>query len=113
VVAGHPSPYLLHPNGKYDLVGHAQLLLGVLPDVPYRADTVLLAPGETLICLTDGVTERRRDGRVLGEHDLVDLFAHCAQVSAGAAAAAIARTVVDYAPAAPRDDMAVLVLRVS
>jgi serine phosphatase RsbU (regulator of sigma subunit)/anti-sigma regulatory factor (Ser/Thr protein kinase) len=113
VVAGHPSPYLLHPNGKYELVGHAQLLLGVRPDVPYRSDTVLLAPGETLICLTDGVTERRRDGRVLGEHDLVDLFAHCAGVSAGAAATAIARAVVDYAPTAPRDDMAVLVLRVS
>jgi serine phosphatase RsbU (regulator of sigma subunit)/anti-sigma regulatory factor (Ser/Thr protein kinase) len=112
VVAGHPSPYLLHPNGKYDLVGRAQLLLGVRPDVPYRADTVLLAPGETLVCLTDGVTERRRDGRVLGEHDLVDLFAHCAGLSAAAAAAAIARTVVDYAPTPPRDDMAVLVLRV-
>jgi serine phosphatase RsbU (regulator of sigma subunit)/anti-sigma regulatory factor (Ser/Thr protein kinase) len=112
VVAGHPAPYLLHPNGKYDLVGHPQLLLGVRPDVPYRADSVLLAPGEALICLTDGVTERRRDGRVLGEHDLVDLFAHCATVSAGAAAAAIARTVVEYAPTPPRDDMAVLVLRV-
>jgi serine phosphatase RsbU (regulator of sigma subunit)/anti-sigma regulatory factor (Ser/Thr protein kinase) len=112
VVAGHPSPYLLHPNGRYELVGHPQLLLGVRPDVPYRADSVLLAPGEALICLTDGVTERRRDGRVLGEHDLVDLFAHCATLSAGAAAATIARTVVEYAPTPPRDDMAVLVLRV-
>jgi serine phosphatase RsbU (regulator of sigma subunit)/anti-sigma regulatory factor (Ser/Thr protein kinase) len=110
VVAGHPLPYLLSP-GRADQVGTPQPLLGVLEHVPYRADTILLAPGETLLCLTDGVTERRGDGRILGEDDLHPLLVRCAGMSASAVAAAIQRAVLDYAATPPRDDMAVLVLR--
>jgi serine phosphatase RsbU (regulator of sigma subunit)/anti-sigma regulatory factor (Ser/Thr protein kinase) len=110
VVAGHPLPYLLSP-GRADQVGTPQPLLGVLEHVPYQADTILLAPGETLLCLTDGVSERRRNGRILGENDLHPLLVRWAGMSASAIAAAVQRAVVDYAPEPPRDDMAVLVLR--
>jgi len=110
VIAGHPPPYLLRP-GHADPVGTPQPLLGVLDHVPYRTDTILLAPGEALLCLTDGVIERRRNGRILGETDLHPLLVRCAGMSAGAIAAAVQRAVIDYAPQPPRDDMAVLVLR--
>ncbi|MEN3359524.1 MAG: hypothetical protein V7637_3506 [Mycobacteriales bacterium] len=110
VIAGHPPPYLLRP-GHADAVGTPQTLLGVLEHVPYRTDTILLAPGEALLCLTDGVIERRRNGRIFGETDLHPLLVRCAAMSAGAIAAAVQRAVIDYAPQPPRDDMAVLVLR--
>jgi serine phosphatase RsbU (regulator of sigma subunit) len=110
VVAGHPLPYLLRP-GRADPVGTSQPLLGVFEHVPYVTDTILLAPGETLLCLTDGVIERRGNGRILGEDDLHPLLIRCAGLSASAIAAAVQRAVVDYAPEPPRDDMAILVLR--
>jgi serine phosphatase RsbU (regulator of sigma subunit)/anti-sigma regulatory factor (Ser/Thr protein kinase) len=110
VVAGHPLPYLLRPD-RADLVGTSQPLLGVLADVPYRTDTILLDPGETLLCVTDGVIERRRNGRILGEADLHPLLLRCAGLSAPALAAAVQRAVIDYAPQPPRDDMAILALR--
>jgi serine phosphatase RsbU (regulator of sigma subunit) len=112
VVAGHPLPYLLSPDGRAAQVGTPQPLLGVLDQVRYRTDTVLLAPGDTLLCLTDGVMERRGDGRVLGDDDLPALLAGCAGLSARAVATAVQRAVIEYSSQPPRDDMAVLVLRV-
>lgn len=109
VVAGHPLPYLLRP-GRADPVGTSQPLVGVVADVPYRTDTILLAPGETLLCLTDGVIERRRNGRILGETDLQPLLRRSAALSAAALVAAVQRAVIEYAPQPPRDDMAILAL---
>jgi serine phosphatase RsbU (regulator of sigma subunit) len=113
VVAGHPLPFLLHPHGRADQVGSPQPLLGVVERVTYRTNTVHLLLGESLICVTDGVLERRDGRRILGEDDLAGLLGACAGLSAGATATAIQRAVVDYAPQPPRDDMAVLVLRVT
>jgi len=111
VVAGHPPPYLLEPGGRVRTVGTPGPLLGVLDQVDHRADVVLLAPGDALVCVTDGVLERRNAGRTLGEDDLPGLLASCAGLSATATATTLRRAVVEYAPLPPRDDLAVLVLR--
>ena len=111
VVAGHPLPYLLEPGGRVRTVGTPGPLLGVLDRVDHTADVIHLAPGEALVCVTDGVLERRNAGRTLGEDDLTPLLAGYAGLSAAATAAALRRAVVEYAPVPPRDDMAVLVLR--
>jgi serine phosphatase RsbU (regulator of sigma subunit)/anti-sigma regulatory factor (Ser/Thr protein kinase) len=113
VVAGHPPPYLVEPAGAVRTVGTPGPLLGVLDRVGHATDTVHLAPGETLVCVTDGVLERRNGARILGENDLGRLLAGCAGLSAAATAAALRRSVVEYAAVPPRDDMAVLVLRAS
>jgi len=111
VAAGHPLPYLLEPGGRVRTVGTFGPLLGVLDHVAYVTEAVHLAPGEALLCVTDGGLERRNAGRTLGEDDLTPLLAGCAGLSAAATAAAVRRAVVEYAPRPPRDDMAVLVLR--
>jgi serine phosphatase RsbU (regulator of sigma subunit) len=111
VVAGHPLPYLLEPAGRVRTVGTHGPLLGVLDRVEHRTDVIQLAPGEALVCVTDGVLERRNGGRTLGEDDLSRLLAGSAGLSAAATASALRRAVVDYAPVPPRDDLAVLVLR--
>ncbi|HEX5497457.1 MAG TPA: SpoIIE family protein phosphatase [Mycobacteriales bacterium] len=111
VAAGHPLPYLLDPSGRIDTVGSHQPLLGVLADRQYSVDVVEVSPGQSLLCVTDGVLERRRDGRMLGEDDMDDLLADCLGLSAAAMATAIQRAAVDYARLPPDDDIAVLVLR--
>jgi len=111
VAAGHPLPYLVEPSGRVRVVGTPGPLLGVLDRVEHRTEAIHLAPGETLVCVTDGVLERRNAGRTLGEDDLGPLLARCAGMSAAATAAALRRAVIEYAPSPPRDDMAVLALR--
>src|SRR5262249_50588578 len=96
VAAGHPLPYLLDGAHPPRPVGWSQPLLGVLPDVSYQVEQLTLRPGQMLVCLTDGVLERRFGARMLGEDDLPQVLARCAGVSAGAAAAQIQQAVLEY-----------------
>jgi PAS domain S-box-containing protein len=111
VAAGHPMPMLLRPDSTVETVGTSQPLLGVMDDVQFTADAVHLNVGDALVCVTDGVTERRSDGVMYGEERLALLVADCAGLTAAAAAAKVERAVVNFSPEPPRDDLAVLVLR--
>ncbi len=111
-VAGHPLPVLAKADGTIAVIGEPQTLLGVMDDVSLRAETVELTAGDTLVLYTDGVTERRSRGQMLGEDGLMDLLRDAATLSAPAIASRIEKAVIDFQPEAPRDDMAVLVIRV-
>jgi PAS domain S-box-containing protein len=110
---GHPLPLLLRADGTVELVGEPGTLLGVVSDPTFEDRSLSLGPGDTLVFYTDGVIEGRGDQPALDEEALAELVATCA----GAAADAIATRVEDAALAAqdgtPRDDIAVLVLRVA
>ena len=56
-----------------------QTLLGVVEDATYTSETFDLCPGDTLLCVTDGVTERRSGPRQFDDDDgLADALAGCA-----------------------------------
>jgi serine phosphatase RsbU (regulator of sigma subunit)/anti-sigma regulatory factor (Ser/Thr protein kinase) len=89
-----------------------QPLLGVLDELKFEAQEVFLAPGDLVLCVTDGVTERRDNGHLLDDDDgLAALLADCAGLSAGAVAARIQRAVNEFGVGPATDDMAMLVLR--
>ena len=111
VAAGHPPPYLLIAGTEPHQVGKPQPLLGVLPEVHHTPEELWLEPGQMLVCLTDGVLERRHGNRLLGEEGLTAVLARCTAVSAGAAAAMVEQAVLDYSPEPSRDDFAILALR--
>ena len=112
VCAGHPLPLLLRAGGTPEPAASPQPLLGVLDDVAFDATTIELWPGDVLLCVTDGVTERRCVGQLLDDSDgLRDVFADCAGLNAGAVAARIMRVVHDFAPQPPADDTALIVMR--
>lgn len=67
--AGHPLPLLLRPDGSVRPAAEPQLLLGVVENVAYESHTFDLQPGDTLLCVTDGVTERRSGHRLLDDCD--------------------------------------------
>jgi hypothetical protein len=109
--AGHPLPLVLRATGQVEQAGEPQLLLGITPDPRYHADTAELAPGDALICVTDGVTERTDGTRQLDDDDgLARLITRCTGLPAGAIADRIRAAVHDFAAAPPHDDVAVLVL---
>ncbi|CNG74820.1 putative GAF sensor protein [Mycobacterium tuberculosis] len=112
--AGHPLPLVLDPGGGVREAASAQPLLGVFDGVEFHTDTVDLRRGEVLLCVTDGVTERRAGNRLLGDGDgLERLLAGCTGLSAGAVAARIQRAVRDFGPEPSNDDIALIVLRAS
>jgi serine phosphatase RsbU (regulator of sigma subunit)/anti-sigma regulatory factor (Ser/Thr protein kinase) len=114
VSAGHPPPLLLDTNGRVREVTTAQPLLGVFDELNYQVDRIDLTPGQVLLCVTDGVTERRNGPDMLGDgQGLERLLATCADLSAGAVAARVQRAVRDYGSEPSGDDVAIIALRVS
>ncbi|MFJ7899336.1 SpoIIE family protein phosphatase [Streptomyces sp. NPDC096198] len=110
--AGHPLPLLLGPDGDVQVVAQPQTLLGVVEDVTYGCGTFELRPGDTLLCVTDGVTERRSGSRQFDDGDgLATALAGCVGLSAQLVAERIRTLVHDFGRTPPEDDLALMVLR--
>lgn len=112
VCAGHPLPLRLRQDGSVEAAAEPQPLLGVIEDLELYEQTVTLDPGDVLLCVTDGVTERREGTRMLGDDGLADVLATCTGLTAGAVAARILRAVERFAADPASDDMAILAMRV-
>ncbi|MFD4412223.1 SpoIIE family protein phosphatase [Streptomyces sp. NPDC058476] len=110
--AGHPLPLLLGPDGAVREVARPQTLLGVFEDAGYISETFELHPGDTVLCVTDGVTERRNGPRQFDDDDgLAKALAGCAGLSAEPIAERIRRLVHEFGAGPPEDDLALLVLQ--
>lgn len=112
VCAGHPLPLRLRPDGTVEPAAEPQPLLGVMDDLELYEQTVSLDPGDVLLCVTDGVTERREGTRMLGDDGLTDLLTTCTGLTAGAVAARVLRAVERFAAEPASDDMAILAMRI-
>ncbi|MFF4499799.1 SpoIIE family protein phosphatase [Streptomyces sp. NPDC001401] len=110
--AGHPLPLLLGPDGAVRTAARPQTLLGVIEDETYTSETFELRPGDSLLCVTDGVTERRSGTRMFDDADgLSTALAGCAGLSAQLIAERIRRLVHEFGGRPPEDDLALLVLQ--
>lgn len=76
--AGAEAPLVLRADGGVEMVEVTGLPLGLEPRGRYTERSVRLAPGETLLLCTDGLTEARRGDELLGNEGV----AHLAQQAA-------------------------------
>jgi serine phosphatase RsbU (regulator of sigma subunit)/anti-sigma regulatory factor (Ser/Thr protein kinase) len=112
ICAGHPPPLILRTDGRVEAAGSSQPLLGVIEGDPeFHVDPVQLRPGDAMLCFTDGASERRRGGAMLGDDGLARLLADCRALSAAGIAARIQRGVEQFGDGPLGDDMALLALR--
>ncbi|MET9757913.1 SpoIIE family protein phosphatase [Streptomyces sp. NPDC006372] len=110
--AGHPLPLLLGAGGEVHTAAQPQTLLGVVEDATYTSETFELRSGDTLLCVTDGVTERRSGSRQFDDGDgLATALAGCAGLDAELIAERIQRLVHEFGARPPADDLALLVLQ--
>ncbi|KMS67038.1 protein phosphatase [Streptomyces viridochromogenes] len=110
--AGHPLPLLLGAGGEVHTAAHPQTLLGVIEDATYTSETFELLSGDTLLCVTDGVTERRSGSRQFDDGDgLATALAGCSGLNAQLIAERIRRLVHEFSGRPPEDDLALLVLQ--
>ncbi|MEV5974489.1 SpoIIE family protein phosphatase [Streptomyces sp. NPDC051921] len=112
VCAGHPLPLRLSQDGVVRPAADPQPLLGVMDDLELYEQTVTLDPGDVLLCVTDGVTERREGTRMLGDDGLTEVLKTCTGLTAGAVASRVLRAVERFAQEPASDDMAILALRI-
>jgi serine phosphatase RsbU (regulator of sigma subunit) len=73
--AGHEAPVLVrNGSGRASRLTAAGALLGLFDPLPLRDRTTVLAPGDTLIVHTDGVTDARdAQGGFFGEQRYVEI----------------------------------------
>ncbi len=111
--AGHPFPLVLRNDGTVEEVGEEGTVLGILPEIELHDQAVEMQPGEVMVLYTDGVTEARApNGKLFGGWKLRKLLSQCVGLEADAVAERLATTVLEYQNDVPRDDIAILVLRV-
>jgi serine phosphatase RsbU (regulator of sigma subunit) len=113
-LGGHAPGLVRRRDGTVEEAGVAGTLMGVREQVTLTDHLVHVAPGEALVLYTDGVTEHRIGRRMFGEQGLVDVLRGAdAAANAEQLASAIERAVSQFSSRPPRDDIAVVVIRVA
>lgn len=110
--AGHPPPFVLRHDGMVESIAVKGSLLGALEEISLQSTNVALAPGDTIVFYTDGVTETRAGRELFGEDRLREAIGRQQGQQAGAVADALLADLQRFSGGAPRDDIAVVVARV-
>ncbi len=112
--AGHNPPYVLRGGGAVDVLpGAGAMALGVVEDMPYQTQHTRLAPGDSLVCFSDGVTEATNAaGALFGEERLVDVLGGQTNSHPSELLGSVIAEVDTYMALAPMaDDVTLLVVR--
>lgn len=110
--AGHPPPLHMFVDGAVEAASDPQMLLGIDEGTEFHASSFPLAPGETLLCVTDGVTERRCGNWQLDDNDgLIEVMRDGMGLGAKALAEHVRRAAHDFGTGPVEDDLSVLVLQ--
>ncbi|MFF5497668.1 PP2C family protein-serine/threonine phosphatase [Streptomyces aquilus] len=111
--AGHPHPLIIRANGTVEEADTRGTLIGVLPDVRARTTTVTLAPGESCILYTDGITDARGGplgDTLFGEERLRRALAECVGMAAEGIVEHVQMLASQWLGNRGHDDMAVVAI---
>jgi PAS domain S-box-containing protein len=108
--AGHPLPLRRRPGEAPVPIGDHGVLLGVAGADDWTESEVELAPGETLLFFTDGVTETPGEHERFGDERLRDAVARAGD-SPAELLAEIERALREFQAGVTLDDRAMLALR--
>lgn len=109
--AGHPAPLVVRVDGTVEAVPTRGTLVGALPEVTAETAEFVLAPGETCLLYSDGITEARggpTGDALFGESRLRRALAECAGLPAEAVVERVQMLATQWNGGGRHDDMAVL-----
>jgi serine phosphatase RsbU (regulator of sigma subunit) len=110
-IAGHHPPLLRKASGQVETLGGKGMALGVFPDTQYEDMSLTLAPGESLVAFTDGVTDANNPSSELYEMAHLKAAIGSAPAHATALLEHLKTTLVDWVKETPNyDDITLLVI---
>ena len=113
VNGGHEPPRVVRAHGTVrTMLPPTGPAVGMLPEIPFTAGTIVLEPGETLLVLTDGITESRAPNGALFGDDATDALLTLPANSADALLDRVLDAVHAHAAGEPAaDDVTLLAVR--
>ncbi|MGW4397429.1 SpoIIE family protein phosphatase [Amycolatopsis nivea] len=109
--AGHLPPLIVRADGAVEVVETIGTVVGVLAEIATATVEVTLAPGETCLLYTDGITEARGGplgSEMFGEERLHETLTRCAGMPAEAIVEHVHMLAAEWARERSHDDMAVV-----
>ncbi|AWN30131.1 PP2C family protein-serine/threonine phosphatase [Streptomyces sp. NEAU-S7GS2] len=111
--AGHPAPLVVRVDGRVEEADTRGSLVGALPEVTSRTASLDLAPGESCLLYTDGITEAMggpMGEELFGEERLRSALSECAGLPAEAVVERIRMLAAQWVGTGRHDDMAVVAI---
>jgi serine phosphatase RsbU (regulator of sigma subunit) len=108
---GHPLPLVLRADGTVEQLGRPGTLLGADPAPQLVAESVELAPGESVLFYTDGLIDAYAPKRIVEIAELEAVLSSCAGRVPSEIVGEISRSLLRSADVEPRDDVAMVVLQ--
>ena len=111
--AGHLPPLIIRDGGRVEQADTSGTLIGALPEIKAQSFETVLAPGETCVLYTDGVTEARGGplgGYLFGEERLAAALAECASMPATAVVERVMMLATQWVGQQVHDDIAVVAI---
>jgi serine phosphatase RsbU (regulator of sigma subunit) len=111
---GHPLPIVLRAGGEAAEVGTPGTLLGIVHDPDLTNEEIELRPGDAVVLYTDGVTDAAAPEYVHAPQELAEALRNRRFESAESIAERLLEIALESSdgPAVPRDDIAILVIKV-
>ncbi|MDT0394754.1 PP2C family protein-serine/threonine phosphatase [Streptomyces edwardsiae] len=111
--AGHMPPLIVRADGRVEEAATHGTLVGALPSVTVRTAGETLAPGETCLLYTDGITEARGGplgDELFGEDRLRQALVECAGMPGEAIVERVQMLAAQWLGGGSHDDMATLAI---
>ena len=110
--AGHLPPILVR-GGTAKALDVNGMVVGLFPQAPYQESRLVLEPGDTLVCYTDGVTEPENEyGEMFGEDRLQETILKYAHLPGDQLIAAVIEAAKAFTGSSElQDDMTLLIAR--
>jgi len=115
--AGHNPPIVIRCNERGSMLfqlNHGGAPLGIFADSPHHPKAFQLAPGDTIVACTDGITEAENiDGEGWGQKRLEDSLSTCRCRTAQQVLEDLMTEISIFTEGTPqKDDMALMVMQV-
>lgn len=110
---GHPRPLIVRADGTVEEADTHGTLIGALPHISSTTVSASLAPGESCVLYTDGITEARGGPLgedMFGEERLKRTLSGCAGMPAEGIVDHVQMLAAQWLGNRPHDDMAVVVI---
>lgn len=110
---GHEPPILYRSGtGEYKELRTTGMMIGAFQSVDFTEDEILLEKGDVVLLYTDGLSEARNNGGMLGIDGLVRLLSDIANKNVVGYLDRIASAARDYSGGYFRDDVAAILLSI-